>query len=238
MNTAGENTPDANFVGANNHSPQPAQETPSQKYRQPTRLQYYDYAKMGGYFITICTHNRECLFGAIVADKMHLTALGKMVEQCWQEIPLHFPHVTLQAFVIMPNHIHGILTIVVDGGKPAVRADNHSPQSSSRPRGTAKTLGSIIRGFKIGVTKFARRQEGETQACEMQSGKSKAGERFFAPTVNTAPTIWQRNYYEHVIRNEADYTRIAEYIIDNPRRWAEDSLHPDFVAPENAGRRS
>ncbi len=199
------------YVGANNHSPSPqnthsplqpenpspnvsSENTSPKKHRQPTRLRDFDYTQTGGYFITICTHNRICLFGDIVADKVHLTAMGAMVAQCWQEIPLHFPHVALQEFVVMPNHVHGIISIDTDGCKPAVGANNYSPvssqshHSSTRPQGTAKTLGSIIRGFKIGVTKWARAQKGEMPEVESQSGKSKAGERFFAPTKGIAVT--------------------------------------------------
>ena len=148
--------------------------------------------------MTICTFNREFLFGRITEEGMILNESGRMEEQCWNEIPAHFSHVVLDSFVIMPNHVHGIMLIT-----ETVGAKNFSPlpsQQRQRP-GTSKTIGSIIRGFKIGVTKWMREN-------------------------SPIHDVWQRNYYEHVIRDEADLNRIREYISTNPARWAEDDENP------------
>ncbi len=168
-------------------------------HRRSIRLKGYDYTGVGAYFVTICTQDRLHLFGEIVGADMILNDAGHMVENCWNEIPTHFPHMQLDQFVVMPNHVHGILWIT-----KAVGAKNISPlppPSSKRPTGTSKTIGSIIRGFKIGVTKWMRQHK---QVLD----------------------TWQRNYHEHIIRNEDDLNSIRQYIMENPRLWAEDSLNP------------
>ena len=103
---------------------------PDIHHRRSIRLQGYDYSSPGAYFVTMCTHNRECLFGEIANGKMRLNELGKIASQCWLAIPDHFPHARLGAFVIMPNHVHGIIWIVDN----IVGAKNFSPlQSLSGP---------------------------------------------------------------------------------------------------------
>ncbi|HEX9728709.1 MAG TPA: transposase [Gemmatimonadales bacterium] len=180
--------------------------------RRSIRLSGYDYARPGAYFVTACTQNRTCLFGDVVAGEMRLNDVGQVATQCWLAIPDHFPNVTLDSFVIMPNHVHGIIWIV--GAVGAVGAENFPPlQPPPQPplqpprpgpstfRSPSKTVGSIIRGFKIGVTKWVR--------------------------ANThLRDVWQRNYYEHIIRDEAALRRIRRYIEHNPARWTEDSDNP------------
>lgn len=182
-------------------------------HRRSIRLTGYDYTQNGCYFLTICTRNRECLFGEIQNAEMFLSNIGEKVNDCWQEIPNHFPQIVLHDYVIMPNHIHGIIEInnidVIEsniGG--IVGANNYSPTDhsplrsstnpvslSSRPNGTSRTVGSVVRGFKIGVTK--------------QMG--------FSP--------WQRNYYEHIIRNGESYNTIVQYMAQNPMKWEEDCFY-------------
>jgi REP element-mobilizing transposase RayT len=159
-------------------------------------LKGYDYSRAGAYFVTICAHKRACLFGEIVDGEMVLNDAGSVAAKCWHTIPDHFPHVILDTFVVMPNHVHGILFIV----NASVGAKNFSPLPS-KPRGTSKTIGSVIRGFKIGVTKWMR------QNTEFHN-------------------IWQRNYYEHIVRNENELNRIREYITDNPMKWEFDQENP------------
>ncbi|MDD5093903.1 MAG: hypothetical protein PHV74_05925 [Dehalococcoidia bacterium] len=171
-------------------------------HRRSTRLKDYDYSQAGVYFITICTQNRDCLFGEIVNGEMRLNDTGHFVQQCWFDIPLHFPHAELDAFTVMPNHVHGIIVIT-----HSVGANNYSPLPL--PHGTSKTIGSIVRGFKIGVTKWFRTNTG-------------------------IYTVWQRNYFEHVIRDEPDLARIRQYVSDNPMRWADDEENPANIT---AGRK-
>jgi REP element-mobilizing transposase RayT len=171
-------------------------------------LKGYDYSQEGAYFITICTQDRVCLFGDIVDGKMRLNDKGQHVEKCWHEILVHFPNVELDEFVIMPNHVHGILVIDdIVGAKNfsplQLMPSRSNPVPAQTPRGTSKTIGSIIRGFKIGVTKWFRQN-------------------------TPVYTVWQRNYYEHIIRNEETLHCSREYVINNPAQWELDRENPNF----------
>ena len=166
---------------------------PDKHHRRSIRLQGYDYSQPGIYFITICTKNHECLFGEILNGEMRLNEFGKIAHQCWLEMPHHFPHIQLDEFVVMPDHIHGIIVL-----NNIVGAKKFSPLQNITPfRSPSKTIGSIIRGFKIGVTKGFRQN-------------------------TDIYVVWQRNYYEHIIRNEVELNRIRQYIIDNPKKWKTD----------------
>ncbi|WP_129594201.1 transposase [Seramator thermalis] len=193
--------------------------------RHSIRLQGYDYAQPGVYFITIVAHDRKCLFGEIVNGDMRMNECGEMARQCWLEIPNHFPQTQLDEYIIMPDHIHGIIIIndfPIVGAKnfsplpfePSPRSCQPSPQPSEpspnnmgtkifspRPnttpfRSPSQTIGSIVRGFKIGVTKWMH------QNTDIQN-------------------VWQRNYYEHIVRNADELHRIRQYIRNNPRNWRE-----------------
>lgn len=173
---------------------------PNIHHRKSIRLRGYDYTQAGLYFITICTHARLPLLGDIVDAEIRLNEAGLMVEKFWRAIPEHFPSATLDEFIVMPNHVHGIITV----GANDVGANDYLPLQSDGPpqpkHGTSRTIGSIVRGFKIGVTKWFR---GNTDVH----------------------MVWQRNYYEQIIRNEEAYLKIAEYIQTNPQRWKEDTYY-------------
>ncbi len=188
---------------------------PITQRRRSLRLPGFDYAQRGAYFVTVVAHDRACLFGDVVDGAMCLNEAGRVVESCWAAIPDHFPHVELDAFVVMPNHVHGIVLIVGDvsadvgtrdRAKDGAKDFSPLPGRASTFRSPSKTLGSIVRGFKIGVTKWMRANTGVRD-------------------------VWQRNYFEHVIRNETALNRIRQYIIDNPARWQEDRENPANVAP-------
>jgi len=165
--------------------------------RRSIRLQGYNYAQAGLYFITLCTQNRAHLFGQIINGEMILNDAGKIAAKCWQDIPVHFPKTKLHEFVIMPDHIHGIVEII-----KIVGAQNLEPRLENKfQQIIPQSIGSIIRGFKIGVTKWFRYQNQGDQNMR----------------------VWQRNYYEHIIRNDAEYNRIANYILNNPAKWSRDS---------------
>jgi putative transposase len=195
---------------------------PNEHQRRSIRLAGYDYGQAGAYFVTICTEGHWRLFGRVAGDAMEWNDAGLAVERCWQEIPAHFPQVALDEFVVMPNHVHGILVIADATGHRFVGANNHSPHlvrandysplprppdHASRPRGTSKTIGSVIRGFKIGVGRWMRDDAGRRD-------------------------IWQRNYFEHIIRNDVALNRIRQYIRDNPARWACDRYNPQALNPK------
>lgn len=170
------------------------------KKRQSIRLPKYNYAQPGAYFVTIVTHHRKCFFGSLRNDEVFLSDIGRIVEGAWREIPTHFPHVTVDEYVIKPNHIHGIVNMLqADVGAPymAPLRSNHSQESAS------PTLGIIIGTFKAAVTRQVHKLD-----------------RFWGVK------IWHRNYYEHVIRDERDYERIIDYMAVNPENWEKD---PEFL---------
>ena len=200
---------------------------PSRHNRRSIRLSEYDYSRRGAYFVTLCVHNRECLYGKIEKGKMQLNDAGKYVKKCWMDIPGHFPYIQLDEYAIMPNHIHGILIlrdvpVGANNHSPECMdqpgANNHSPlqQNPNRVCGTSKTIGSVVRGFKIGVTKWFRDNSFDA-------------------------VVWQRNYFEHICRDENELFRIRQYIRDNPINWASDeenmaSKSPRYVAMLNPQR--
>jgi len=162
---------------------------PEKHHRHSIRLKGYDYSQPGAYFITICTHNREYLFGDVVNGKMTLNECGKLIEFTWYDLPNHNPHIALDTFTIMPNHIHGIVNIydviiVGAGSEPA-------PTTTIR-----RGLPEIVRQFKTFSSKRIN-QINQTPGAPM----------------------WQRNYYEHIIRNEDELNRVREYILNNPLQW-------------------
>jgi REP element-mobilizing transposase RayT len=169
--------------------------------RQSIRLQEYDYAQPGAYFVTVISHQRKNRFGKIANGEMNLNQVGKIVEQTWLEIPLHFPNANIDIFVIMPNHIHGIINIIEDGRVGARHASPlQKPQNGVQPQ----SIGAIIGSFKSAVTK-----------------------RVHDLGLLIGEKIWQRNYYEHIIRNEDDYHQITDYIETNPINWEYDHDNPD-----------
>jgi putative transposase len=163
-------------------------------HRRSIRLKDYDYSQAGAYFVTICTKDKECMFGDVIDGEMRSNEMGHVVRQCWNAIPEHFPNSVLDEFVVMPNHVHGIIILNV-GAKDILPLQHH---------GTSGTIGSIIRGFKIGITKWARQ------------------EAVGAKNISPPRSVWQRNYYEHIIRNEPELNKIREYIINNPLNWEAD----------------
>lgn len=224
-----------------------------ERHRRSIRLRGFNYARRGSYFVTVCTRGKVCLFGEVRDGRVRLNRAGRVAEACWLAIPEHFPHVELDAYVVMPNHVHGIIRIAgeaVDvgindaraaegaGGADAkadeeadeeadegadegadvvVGAKNFSPLPASLVHGAlppnrgippkgmgtfrspSKTVGSIVRGFKIGVTHWFR-----THADRRD--------------------VWQRNYYEHIVRDAQGLERIRRYIAQNPARWGQGRL--------------
>lgn len=153
--------------------------------RKSPRLQGYDYSKSGGYFITICTHQRECLLGDIEDAVIMLSDMGQIANDCWLAIPTHYPDVVLGDYVIMPNHMHGILYLM---------GDNTAFKT---------VIGRVINGYKGAVTAQIRKQE------------------------NSKRSVWQARYYDHILRDDIDETRIRTYIQNNIAKWEDDSLYDD-----------
>jgi len=167
------------------------QYNPDLHRRQSLRLKEYDYSQNGYYFVTVCTYQKECLFGEINNGKMVLNECGLIVKQCWHESSNHFLNIKLDKFAIMPNHIHGIITIDNCRGT-ACRAPTYESFGNPVPG----SMPTIIRSFKSAVTKQINILRNSPQT-----------------------PVWHRNYYEHVIRNDAELNKIREYIITNSVMW-------------------
>ncbi len=191
---------DIHFVGVGEQHtvPPPAdiRQSAPMRNRRSTRLQGYNYSLAGAYFTTICTHHRQYLFGDIVDGEMRINDAGLLTQQCWQEIPVHFANTELDAFVVMPNHLHGIVVII--GRGTACRA----PTMERFGQPVAGSLPTVVRSFKSAVSKH------------INALRQTPGGR-----------VWQRNYWEHIIRNELELSRIREYISTNPVRWEMDRLY-------------
>ena len=165
--------------------------------RRSPRLQAYDYTQVGAYFVTLVTNNRDSLLGDVVEGEMKLSHIGKVVADTWLWLPTQYPFVELDAFVVMPNHLHGVIWLA---GPLSGTGDSRIAPTKS---GGRKPLGGLMGAFK---TVSAKR-------------------------VNTAigtpgRPLWQRDYYDHVIRNERDLDRIREYIHNNPLQWDLDEENP------------
>ncbi len=217
-------------------------------HRRSIRLKGYDYSQSGLYFLTLCCQNKQHLFGHIHKDIMCLNPLGAIAHQTWMETPTIRPNVELLAFIVMPNHIHGIIAI-------KKRKENNNQAAMGKFKSPSQTIGAIIRGYKGSSTKRIKQYirdsyKGENRFINIGESPS-TGELQFAPTAKSkfaptakskfaptakskfAPTaiidlsksIWQRDYYDHIIRDERAYNNISNYIITNPERWHKDKFH-------------
>ncbi len=183
---------------------------PDRHHRRSIRLPGYDYASAGGYFVTICAQDRECLFGEVVDGEMRLNDAGRMVEAVWESLPERFPGLVLDILVVMPNHVHGVIFLDGDAHGDGVQGDHKDrPYTARHAAGTGHgTVSRIMQAFKsITATEYVR-------------GVKEQGWPAFGGRV------WQRNYYEHVIRNDEDLDSIREYIANNPARWHLDRENP------------
>ena len=173
---------------------------PQRHHRHSIRLKDYDYASIGAHYVTIVTQGRECLFGEIIDGELHLSQYGEIILKWGNEIPIHFSNVKTGTFVIMPNHVHGIIFITDELDKEVqTMIVNSRSLAQGKP-----TLGQIIAYFKYQSTK------------EMNA----------ANNLNVITKFWQRNYYEHIVRNEKELKQKINYILSNPSRWEEDQENP------------
>jgi REP element-mobilizing transposase RayT len=225
--------------------------------RQSIRLKDYDYSAQGSYFVTLVTQDRVHLFGKIENGKMNLNSVGKIVAEEWKNTVQLRPNTILGEFIIMPDHIHMIVTI-----SSQIKNKDEQEWTHSNPKSPSHTIGAIIRGFKGACTKkinlflnstgesqFARNEShlahneshlahneshlahNESHLAHNESQFARNDSQFarksaqFAPSEFNKTKIWQRNYYEHIIRNQVDYSRIEQYIIDNPTNWKKKKLN-------------
>ncbi|MBU1024206.1 hypothetical protein KKB99_07995 [bacterium] len=226
-------------------------------HRRSVRLKEYDYSKAGAYFVTMCMLNRECRLGRIRDGIVGLSKAGLMVWKTWLEIPEKFPGVDVDEFIVMPNHVHGIIVINSDSqnavtenqknfeisncrGEPCVRpgfspgdekgehkvrpyggdcdgmGDKREVRPNVRPYGTLEgSLGRVIQGFKSITT--------------VEYGKGVRNDRW--PPYDKK--LWQRNYYERIIRDKDELNKIREYIYYNPLKWIHDPENPHCIRKES-----
>ena len=264
---------------------------PEETGRRSIRLRGYDYSQAGAYYVTIVSSSREYLFGEVVEDRMVLNRFGQIAKTQWERLPRRFRHVELGEFVVMPNHIHGIIYIVdgrdtpdhgggiVDGrgsghvGALLMVGARRTMMGALLMVGTRRIMmGALLmvgaRRTMMGALLMvgARREDFGIIGLETLrraptgdlSTRHAPTEQFGKPIPGSLPTIirsyksavalrvnlsrqtrdtpvWQRNYYEHIIRNQADYERIAGYILDNPINWNQDEENP--AGKGNAPRR-
>lgn len=183
---------------------------PEIHHRRSIRLKGYDYTQPGAYFVTCCAHKRAEIFGRVSRGKIELSALGQIIREEWLRSAEIRKEIQLfeDEFVVMPNHFHAIVRIIeiagIEGAHPLEGRTPSTPTDASQPiplRRVRHSLGSFLAGFKASVTSRAKRELNRT-------------------------SIWQRNYYEHIIRNEVEFNNIWNYIDTNPLHWREDKLHP------------
>jgi len=176
---------------------------PDKHHRRSIRLPGYDYSRSGAYFVTICAQDRACLFGDIADGVMRLNDAGRVVADSWQWLESQYDYVELDEFVIMPNHVHGVIVIVGAGLPRPYIASGAETKTGAETAPLRATLGRMVAYFKYQSTKHINIMRG-----------------------TPGMQVWQRNYYEHIIRNDDSLNRIREYIVNNPLQWALDRENP------------
>jgi len=183
-------------------------------HRRSIRLKGYDYTQPGAYFVTLVTQNRDCLFGEIVEGEVRLNRVGMVAQREWERLSNRFPAVQIDSYVIMPNHVHGIIVIMGRGTAelftdkdPEILRRAPTPIREQFGQPVPGSIPTIIRSYKSAVTYRVNlmRNSGSAQ-------------------------VWQRNYYEHVVRDEAELNHIRRYILNNPLQWEMDRENPDKTA--------
>ncbi|MCK4662244.1 MAG: transposase [Bacteroidales bacterium] len=183
---------------------------PNIHHRRSIRLKGYDYSKAGLYFITICVQNQECLYGHMGKDKMILNNAGRMVEKWYYELENKYPDKKCHEMVVMPNHFHCIIeNVEMDANPTDVNPIRGRSQYGPNNQKYNATIGDAMDWFKTMTTNEY-----------IRSVKKYNWKRF-------EKKLWQRNYWEHIIRNDTEYNYITNYIIENPQKWIDDKLNPE-----------
>ena len=185
--------------------------------RRSPRKAGFDYTTPGAYFVTICSHNRRHIFGHIASNQMVLSSVGQIAQDRWAALPDHHPQVKLDQFVIMPNHVHGIIWLHIEPDTNlSIRTapvQSVATVSTEKAEVAPGSLGAVVRSYKASVTRIVNQQE--------------SGER---------TKIWQGRYHDSIIRTERALHAIRRYIVENPCRWMLDRHNPNRVGPEPYAR--
>ena len=235
---------------------------PHRHYRRSVRLKGYDYSRAGAYFVTIVTQDRSCLFGEVEATAVRLNDAGRMVQSVWDELSAFYPGVLVDEFVVMPNHVHGIIFLTgVASVSALVRASPRDAGSYPNEQPTADTdvwttpgdsLGPADRISGVGRQPVQAPGSGQEWGPGQARGpaptepvisladvvhrfKTMTTRRYAGAVKNAGWTpfrgrLWQRNYYEHIIRNDAALDRTRRYVVENPARWGADEENPNRVS--------
>ena len=179
---------------------------PQKHHRRSIRVPDYDYSQPGAYFITIVAWRRECLFGEIKVGEMRLNETGQVVWNVWNSLPARYPQITMGMAVVMPNHFHGIVEIHEPVGAIPVRAIHELPLRVRRETRRRMTLPLVVGYFKMNTAK-----------------------RINKILNSEGIPVWQRNYYEHIIRDDQEHNRIHLYIESNVDNWVNDEENPENV---------
>jgi putative transposase len=166
-------------------------------HRRSIRLKGYDYSSPGAYFVTVVTNGHKCIFGKIKDNEMQLGDLGIIAQECWMQLPDHFIDIEVIPFVVMPNHLHGIITIHENDRRGTIY---RAPTTEKFGQPAVGSIPTIMRTYKAAVSRLAVRKLGIVK-------------------------IWQRNYYEHIIRDQTGLESIINYILTNPIHWSDDLNH-------------
>jgi len=186
--------------------------------RKSIRVKGYDYSQPGGYDVTVCIHAHKCVFGNVKNCEMVLNDAGRMIEKWWQKIPDKYNTVEIDEYRVMPNHFHGIIKFVgADAcARPnALNNERYNNDAYTDEKGQARlsapTVGTVIQWFKtMSTNEYIRNVKTEKW-------------------LPFDKRLWQRNYYEHIIRNESDLTRVQEYIVNNPAKWEDDEYYTESI---------
>jgi len=233
---------------------------PERYHRRSVRLRGYDYATPGAYFITICTFGRACLFADPCDDGVVLNGAGRIAEVAWRDLPAHFPNVELDAFVVMPNHVHGIVMLTertptrVPLPDESVRIDHsinaepitnvgaqHAvplPDESLRidrsiegkPTPNVGVQHAVPLPGDTRIAHFTRPSPGSISTI-IRSYKAAVTAQINIYRATPNSPVWQRGFHEHIVRDEDSLNRIREYIARNPANWLNDRDHPRFLLP-------
>ena len=192
--------------------------------RRSMRLKGYDYSQPGLYFITICCQDKICRFGKIENDEMILNEFGKIAHDEWEKTPQIRPNVQLGEFVIMPNHIHGIIHLDNRRGVLQTPPDLQTPHDMQMPQDlqTSHDMNILNADVHMGVCKTPIHSPSQTVGAIVRGFKSSVTKQWVA--MGFTGKLWQRNYYEHIIRNEQSYHAISQYILNNPLKWNNDTF--------------
>jgi len=194
----------------------------SERHRRSIRLREYDYTLAGGYFITICTHQRQPLFGTITDGVVTLSRAGEIVRQCWLDLPRSFPFVELDAFVVMPNHMHGVIVLITDHNRGNGEGEAFPLNLGCETQAITGNASPLRPQLHLACGT----RSGSLPAI-IQNYKSDSTRKVNKHNKTPGSPLWQRNYYEYVIRNHYSLDEIRDYIEANPSTWLRDEYNAD-----------